>query len=82
MNGGRLSYTRKANAKLVCRFAVVHVQPVKVNRSTKGPFPANRAAARFPLKYMAPPAAADPLVVAARIWPPHNNSDKTPALLC
>ena len=31
---------------------------------------------------MAPPAAADPLAVAARIWPPHNNSDKTPALLC
>ena len=33
----------------------------------KGPFPANRAAERIPLKYMGPPAAADPLAVAARI---------------
>ena len=61
----------------VCQYGMWHLQS-----PNKGPFPANRAAARFPLKYMAPPAAADPLAVAARIWPPHNNSNKTPALLC
>ena len=48
---------------------------------TKGPFSANRAAERIPLKYMGPPAAANPLAVAARIWPPHKNSDITPVLL-
>ena len=38
-----------------------------IAHTTKGPFPANRAVERIPLKYMGPPAAADPLAVAARI---------------
>ena len=41
-----------------------------------------QTAPRIPLKYMGPPAVADRLAVAEQIWPPHNNLDKTPALLC
>ena len=62
----RLHYVNLRLKPHLRNFSVENVE-LNVLRRIKGPFSANRAVERIPLKYMGPPAAADPLAVAARI---------------